>query len=421
MTVTIAPVAAPAVLPASSHETNAGGSGDPAASAAAKTTYAQVAERLAADVRALSQGKTGSGDQAPKSPQQEAATSAATGKSPAWQQRLPIGKDLPSTGHTSAAISGTLRQPVPPIVAAATQVPVATPTPTPTSTPVRLAAKPRHEAHQGAKKMTHTAPLVSPSATWSASLPVPVSGSPVLSATSAAPANHPDATASTGGGAVTSGAPHPASPDPAHAVLLVTAAVATKNTDALPGKVTAAGPSAVAAPAATPAWSPMLPGAALPHAAAAAASGTVQAQIAVPADSAHFSQALAQHLVVLAGQQVQTARLHLSPPDMGPIAVEIRLHDAGRVDVALQVSHPLTHEVLRQSADTLQGVFQNQGLQLNLQLSGGQGQGQQAPTREEWLQLTQNGGTTPVDATMAQPLVAQIQALHRDTLLDTYA
>ena len=420
MTVTIAPVAAPAVLPASSHETNAGGSGDPAASAAAKTTYAQVAERLAADVWALSQGKTGSGDQAPKSPQQEAATSAATGKSPAWQQRLPIGKDLPSTGHTSAAISGTLRQPVPPIVAAATQVPVATPTPT--STPVRLAAKPRHEAHQGAKKMTHTAPLVAPSATWSPPLPVPVSGSPVLSATSAAPANHSDATASTGGGAVTSGAPHPASPDPAHAVLLATAAaVATKNTDALPGKVTAAGPSAVAAPAATPAWSPMLPGAALPHAAAAAASGTVQAQIAVPADSAHFPQALAQHLVVLAGQQVQTARLHLSPPDMGPIAVEIRLHDAGRVDVALQVSHPLTHEVLRQSADTLQGVFQNQGLQLNLQLSGGQGQGQQAPTREEWLQLTQNGGTTPVDATMAQPLVAQIQALHRDTLLDTYA
>ncbi len=420
MTVTIAPVATPAVLPASSHETSAAGSGDPAASAAAKTTYAQVAERLAADVRALSQGKTGSGDQAPKSPQQEAATSVATGKSPAWQQRLPIGKDLPSTGHTSAAISGTLRQPVPPIVAAATQVPVATPTPT--STPVRLAAKPRHEAHQGAKKMTHTAPLVAPSATWSPPLPVPVSGSPVLSATSATPANHPDATASTGGGAVTSGAPHPASPDPTHVALLATAAaVATKNTDALPGKVTAAGPSAVAAPAATPAWSPMLPGAALPHAAAAAASGTVQAQIAVPADSAHFSQALAQHLVVLAGQQVQTARLHLSPPDMGPIAVEIRLHDAGRVDVALQVSHPLTHEVLRQSADTLQGVFQNQGLQLNLQLSGGQGQGQQAPTREEWLQLTQNGGTTPVDATMAQPLVAQIQALHRDTLLDTYA
>ena len=420
MTVTIAPVATPAVLPASSHETSAAGSGDPAASAAAKTTYAQVAERLAADVRALSQGKTGSGDQAPKSPQQEAATSVATGKSPAWQQRLPIGKDLPSTGHTSAAISGTLRQPVPPIVAAATQVPVATPTPT--STPVRLAAKPRHEAHQGAKKMTHTAPLVAPSATWSPPLPVPVSGSPVLSATSATPANHPDATASTGGGAVTSGAPHPASPDPTHVALLATAAaVATKNTDALPGKVTAAGPSGVAAPAATPAWSPMLPGAALPHAAAAAASGTVQAQIAVPADSAHFPQALAQHLVVLAGQQVQTARLHLSPPDMGPIAVEIRLHDAGRVDVALQVSHPLTHEVLRQSADTLQGVFQNQGLQLNLQLSGGQGQGQQAPTREEWLQLTQNGGTTPVDATMAQPLVAQIQALHRDTLLDTYA
>ncbi len=190
------------------------------------------------------------------------------------------------------------------------------------------------------------------------------------------------------------------------------------------GMSVSAAPIAATAKPDTALLAALLPASTSNHAAAApsAATTALNTQLGTPVESPHFQQALAQHLIILAGQQVQTARLHVSPPQLGPIAVEIHLHDGGRIEVAMQVSHPLTHEVLRQSADSLQGIFQGQGLQLQLQLSGGQGQGQQAPSREEWLHMTQNGATAAtVDVGQGQALTAQVRALHSDALLDTYA
>ena len=423
MTVTIAPVAVPSVSPAANHDAAAaagagasagsgagssGRSGAESAGAAPAKTYAQVAEHLAGvQVTSRRQAAHASAE----------AGSNAGESSPASQQRLSLGKDLPSLGQVPAAtVVSSLQQEAPAVVVAVA--------------PGQGASKSPHDNHHGAKKMASTTSSTSTAAPWTVPLPLstPAMALPSASAAgldssarmsakmSAATSTATTTTIATGGHGSTT-------PDPAHLALLAASAAANKHGDAVPGQVTAAADGGSKLPP-LPVGLPLSVQAATATATpppTTTAAPVLQAQVAVPPGSEHFSQALAQHLVVLAGQQVQTARLHLSPPEMGPIAVEIRLHDAGRVEVALQVSHPQTHEVLRQSADTLQGVFQNQGLQLHLQLSGGQGQGQQAPTREEWLQLTQNGGAAPVEAGTVQPLAAQIQALHRDTLLDTYA
>ncbi len=425
MTVTIAPVAVPSVSPAANHDAAAaasagasagsgagssgrsGRSGAESAGAAPAKTYAQVAEHMA-------------GVQVTSRPQAAHASAEAGSKagesSPASQQRLSLGKDLPSLGQVPAAtVASSPQQALPAVVAAVA--------------PGQDASKSSHGGHHGVKKMASTTsstptPTAAP---WAAPLPLPTQAMALSSGTAAGQDNPARmsvkmsaATSTATTTTIATGGHGSTTPDPAHLALLAASAAANKHGDAVPGQVTAAADGGSKLPP-LPVGLPLSVQAATATATPTTAAPVLQAQVAVPPGSEHFAQALAQHLVVLAGQQVQTARLHLSPPEMGPIAVEIRLHDAGRVEVALQVSHPQTHEVLRQSADTLQGVFQNQGLQLHLQLSGGQGQGQQAPTREEWLQLTQNGGAAPVEAGTVQPLAAQIQALHRDTLLDTYA
>ncbi len=422
MTVTIAPVAVPSVSPAANHDTAAAagagvsagsgtgsgvGSGVESAGAVPAKTYAQVAEHLAGvQVTSRRQAARASAE----------AGSKAGESSPASQQRLSLGKDLPSLGQVPAAtVASSPQQALPAVVAAVA--------------PGQDASKSSHGGHHGVKKMASTTsstptPTAAP---WAAPLPLPTQAMALSSGTAAGQDNPARmsvkmsaATSTATTTTIATGGHGSTTPDPAHLALLAASAAANKHGDAVPGQVTAAADGGSKLPP-LPVGLPLSVQAATATATPTTAAPVLQAQVAVPPGSEHFAQALAQHLVVLAGQQVQTARLHLSPPEMGPIAVEIRLHDAGRVEVALQVSHPQTHEVLRQSADTLQGVFQNQGLQLHLQLSGGQGQGQQAPTREEWLQLTQNGGAAPVEAGTVQPLAAQIQALHRDTLLDTYA
>ncbi|NNM52995.1 MAG: hypothetical protein HKM02_12360 [Pseudomonadales bacterium] len=145
--------------------------------------------------------------------------------------------------------------------------------------------------------------------------------------------------------------------------------------------------------------------------------------VQTPVLDSQFSSALGQHLLILAGQQVQTARLHVSPPELGPIAVEIRMQSHNQVSVSMMVSHASTHEVLAQSMGALHDSFAAQGMQLQTSLSGGQGQGQgqQAPTRDEWLHSTQAPSGSTMDSAKITPLAHAASSLNSQSLLDLYA
>ncbi len=143
------------------------------------------------------------------------------------------------------------------------------------------------------------------------------------------------------------------------------------------------------------------------------------AKISAPLGSAAFDAALGQHLLMMAGNGTPTARIHLTPAELGPIAVEVRLLAQNQVAVTMMVSHSQTHQVLQQSLVHLQEAFQAQGMQLQTSLSGGQGNGQQAPGREEWLHNTQSGASALLSPSVE--LAQAAKAVNQSSLLDTYA
>ncbi len=145
--------------------------------------------------------------------------------------------------------------------------------------------------------------------------------------------------------------------------------------------------------------------------------------IQTPVQTPGFSQALGQHLVMMVGQNVSSARIHVSPQELGPIAVEIRMQGQGQVHVSMLVNNNTTHQVLQQALPQLHDLFQAQGMNMQASLSGGQGQGQggqQAPTREEWLMNTQAGpGSVSIAAPLA--LAQSARSVDRQGALDLYA
>lgn len=149
------------------------------------------------------------------------------------------------------------------------------------------------------------------------------------------------------------------------------------------------------------------------------AAPRIEATINTPVGEKGWSHALADNLVFLAKQEVQTARLHVTPPDMGPIAVEIRYNDKSSVDVTLLAGHSTTRESMQQSLSTLKDAFSQQGMQIRTDIGGGQQGGQQAPTREEWLSATTSPGVVRV-ASSDSSLHQQAASLNSESLLDYY-
>lgn len=146
----------------------------------------------------------------------------------------------------------------------------------------------------------------------------------------------------------------------------------------------------------------------------------VETTVNHPVTDKGWPAAMGEHMVFLASQQLSSARLHLTPADMGPIAVEIR-YEGSKVDVSFIAGHGQTRDVLQQAMPELKDAFSSQGMQLRADVSGG-GQGQQAPTREEWLMEVAARNTVLADGNNdIEGLEQQARSLNSDSLLDFYA
>ena len=119
---------------------------------------------------------------------------------------------------------------------------------------------------------------------------------------------------------------------------------------------------------------------ALPSAPAPALAGAsgpppvpVDARIDVPLHSPVFAPALGAQISLFAQDGVQTARLLLNPPEMGPVAVQIVIDgNAARVD--FQADRAATRDVIEASLPALASALQDAGLTL-----AGGGVSQQPP------------------------------------------
>ena len=76
-----------------------------------------------------------------------------------------------------------------------------------------------------------------------------------------------------------------------------------------------------------------------------------------------WSEAIAERTAWLASQQIQSADLHLDPPELGPLQIKVAVHHDQAV-VSFVSANPQVREALDQTMARLRELFQEQGLQL---------------------------------------------------------
>ncbi len=100
-----------------------------------------------------------------------------------------------------------------------------------------------------------------------------------------------------------------------------------------------------------------------PPFASAPALGAVRAELTVPLRQPGWDEALGNRVVWLAGQQIKAAELHLNPPQLGPIDVQIRMAD-NQASIEFGTHHALVRDAIESALPKLREMFAAQGLNL---------------------------------------------------------
>jgi flagellar hook-length control protein FliK len=85
--------------------------------------------------------------------------------------------------------------------------------------------------------------------------------------------------------------------------------------------------------------------------------------IPVPVQQNGWGEALGNRVAWLANQQIQSAELHLNPPQLGPIDVQIRLADS-QASIEFGAHHALVRDAIESALPKLREMFAAQGLHL---------------------------------------------------------
>ena len=148
--------------------------------------------------------------------------------------------------------------------------------------------------------------------------------------------------------------------------------------------------------------------------AGAAARGTLAAM----ADSVFHGQPgdmaanLAHRVQWMTQHGLQLARIAVTPRELGPIDIQLARTD-GALSMSITAQHPATRDLLEASADRLRQMFAADGVDLRLDVGGGQrGAGEQHPG---WRPTDDARGTIQDDLPMAPPVRIHL------SLLDAYA
>ncbi len=98
----------------------------------------------------------------------------------------------------------------------------------------------------------------------------------------------------------------------------------------------------------------------------------------LPVQHARWGEQIAGKVTWLANQHIQVADIHVNPPDLGPVHVQMHLHN-DQASVSMHSHHPGVRDLLEANGQKLKDMMQQGGLNLaNFDVSshGGQQQGQ---------------------------------------------
>jgi hypothetical protein len=85
--------------------------------------------------------------------------------------------------------------------------------------------------------------------------------------------------------------------------------------------------------------------------------------IGTPLQDPAWSQALGNRVLVMSGQQLQSAEIRISPAELGPITVNLSIDD-GSADLTFVAHHALTRDAIEQALPRLREMLSENGLSL---------------------------------------------------------
>lgn len=119
-------------------------------------------------------------------------------------------------------------------------------------------------------------------------------------------------------------------------------------------------------------------GAAADSKAAAAPTFHVEQQLGTPG----WNKAVGEHVMAMVSLKAETAHIQVSPPQLGPIEVTLKMDAHNNAQVAFTADSPATRAALENSLPRLHEMMAAGGIQLgDAQVSGGQSQRQQQTFR----------------------------------------
>ena len=90
---------------------------------------------------------------------------------------------------------------------------------------------------------------------------------------------------------------------------------------------------------------------------------SLSASISVPVQDSGWDTAVAERVLLMANNKLQNAELRLSPADLGPLRVELRIEDT-TANVNFHTNQAVTREALEQAMPKLREMLADSGLQL---------------------------------------------------------
>jgi len=148
------------------------------------------------------------------------------------------------------------------------------------------------------------------------------------------------------------------------------------------------------------------------------ASNVMMSQIAAPFGNERWQTAMNQHVMNMVSSGDEVASLTLSPPDLGPIQVVLKV-DNQSVNTSFITDNPLVRQALEDGMQDLRDRMESQGLQLGQTFVG---DGQQA--QQHFEQQTSRPGSQSLASTAEGDAVATPQTAVKTTvargLVDTF-
>lgn len=145
-------------------------------------------------------------------------------------------------------------------------------------------------------------------------------------------------------------------------------------------------------------------------------ANVILSQVATPFGNERWQTAMNQHVMNMVGSGDEVASLTLSPPDLGPIQVVLKV-DNQSVNTSFITDNPLVRQALEDGMQDLRERMQSQGLQLGQTFVG---DGQQAQQHFEQQPTRQSAGLNASEAEANSTTQAAVQPQVARGLVDTF-